>query len=108
MMLRSRQGSLNIYVENKETGERERYAYTKVLTHKQARVMVANADLIWQMSQRIKKEKGSDYAIYVDSKVSINGGRFHTFIDPEQDMAEAKWNYWGHNDWIFPSPKSYK
>ena len=108
MMLRSRQGSLNIYVENKETGERERYNYTEVLTHKQARVMEANADLIWQMTQRIKDEKGPDYAIYVDSKVSINGGRFHTFIDPEQDMAEAKWNYWGHNDWILPSPESYK
>ena len=108
MMLRSRQGSLNIWVENKETGERERYNYSKVLTPKQARVMVANADLIWQMTQRIKKEKGPDYAIYVDSKVSINGGRFHRFIDPEQDMAEVKWNHWGHNEWILPSPESYK
>lgn len=108
MMLRSRQGALKIWIENKETGERELYNYTDVLTHKQARVMVANADLIWQLSQRIKKEIGADYAIYVDSKVSINGGRFHTFIDPKQDMAEAEWNYWGHNTWILPSPESYK
>lgn len=108
MMLRSRRGALKIYVENKETGERERYDYIKVLTPKQARVMVGDADLIWQLSQRIKKEVGPDHAIYVDSRVSINGGRYNQFIDPKQDMAEAEWNYWGHNNWILPSPESYK
>lgn len=108
MMLRSRQGALKIYLEDKNTGERIEYDYTKDLTHKQARVVIANADLIWQYIQRIKKEKGADYAIYLNSKVSINGGRFHPFIDPEQDMSEVKWNYWGHNTWILPSPESYK
>lgn len=108
MMLRSRQGALKIYLEDKNTGERIEYDYTKDLTHKQARVMIANADLIWQYIQRIKKEKGADYAIYLNSKLSINGGRFHPFIDPEQDMSEVKWNYWGHNTWILPSPESYK
>src|SRR5699024_11262984 len=79
MMLRSRQGALKIYLKDKNTGERIEYDYTKDLTHKQARVMIANADLIWQYIQRIKKEKGADYAIYLNSKVSINGGRFHPF-----------------------------
>lgn len=108
MMLRSRRGALKIYLEDKDTGERITYDYTKDLTPKQTRVMVANADLIWQYTQRLKKELEPNQAIYVDSKVSINGGRFNPFIDPEQDMTEAKWNYWGHNTWILPSPESYK
>lgn len=108
MMLRSRRGALKIYVEDKKTGERIPYDYTKDLTNKQARVMIANADLIWQYTQHMKKELSQEQAIYVESRVSINGGRYHPFIDPEQDMTKAKWNYWGHNDWILPSPESYK
>lgn len=108
MMLRSRSGVLRIWVENKETGERTRYRYRDRMTNKQARVMSANADLIWQFSQKLSKELGPEYAIYVDSKLSINSGTLHPFIDPNQDMVEAKWNYFGHNEWILPSPDSYK
>ena len=62
------------------------------------------------MDQIIKKEykkKNQDVAIYVDSKLSINGGVYQTFINPEVDLSIAKWNYFDHNDWI-EVPDQYK
>jgi hypothetical protein len=62
------------------------------------------------MTQFIKKEfdaKNQKIEIYVDAYVSINGGNYLMFIDPKVDFAQAKYNYFGHDEWILV-PEEYR
>ncbi|GAL60702.1 vitamin K-dependent gamma-carboxylase [Algibacter lectus] len=61
---------------------------------------------MWQFAQRLKeeyREKGEDIAVYVNSKVSINGRKYQLFIDPKVDLASLGWSAFKHNDWILTS-----
>ena len=110
MMLRARSAETQFRIVDKETNTMISYDYQKRLTQKQQKFVAAYPDGIWQMSQIIKKEfanKNQEIAIYVDAYVSINGGPFFAFIDPNVDFATAKWNYFGHNEWI-QIPKEYQ
>ena len=106
MMLRSRSGNIQFKVINKENGRETKINLSEHLTKKQNRRIGAYPDFIWQFAQRLKKgyaENGQDVAVYVNSKVSINGKPFRGFIDPEADLANASWDYFWHNEWILPS-----
>lgn len=110
MMLRSKSGRLNIYTQEVGTGLRNNYDYRSLLSKKQARSIRAKPDMIWQLVQRIKKleaEKGKDVAIYVTSRVKVNGGSYFPFIDPEVDLSTEEWFHFKHNDWILPAPEDY-
>lgn len=103
MMLRQRQGYATFRVIDKKTQTEIPYDYLKKLTPKQQGFVGANPDGMWQMAQFIKKEfaeKGTDVSIYINAEASINGGKFKKLINPETDMATAKWDYFFHNDWI--------
>lgn len=85
-----------IFIDNKE-----------YLSRKQLRAMPSKPDLIWQFAQRLKKEyaeKGKDVEVYVEGKVSVNGGPYYPLIDPKVDLAAEKWHHFRHHDWILPSP----
>ncbi len=110
MMLRSRSGVLNIWIEDKATGERTKYPYKQMLSKKQQRNVKTKPDLIWQLAQRIhakELENGKDVAVYAHCRVQINGGVLHPFIDKEVDLAQEKWHPFKHHDWILPSPADY-
>lgn len=110
MMLRSKSGTLNIYVEDKNTGKREKYDYHAILGKKQYAAVKTKPDLMWQLAQKIKKleaEKGKDVAVYMRSYVSVNSGPFHPFTDPEVDIAAQKWHPFKHSEWILHSPEDY-
>lgn len=103
MMLRQKTGITNFKVVNKKTKEEIPYNIVEKLTRKQLALVTSKPDGIWQMAQHIKKEyeaKGIDVSIYIDSKLSVNHHPYKTFIDPSVDFAQAKWNYFGHNEWI--------
>lgn len=103
MMLRSRSGTIKFMVEDKSTGEREKYDLIKKVSNKQINNVTSKPDAIWQMAQRIKKEyskQGKDVAVYVDCRVSLNGRKSKVFIDPNIDLTLVKFNIWKHNDWI--------
>jgi vitamin K-dependent gamma-carboxylase len=103
MMLRMRQGETQFRILDKETNTRIAYDYKKNLTRKQQSFVASHPDGIWQMAQIIKKEfetKHQAVSIFVDSRVSVNGGSYHTFIDPNVDFASVKWNYFDTNEWI--------
>lgn len=111
MMLRSKQGSLGVWVVDKTSGERSRYNYTEILSNKQRSAVKTKPDLLWQLAKRIKKveaEKGIDVAVFLDSKISVNGGEYHPFIDPFVDLASEDWKPFTHHDWILPSPENYR
>ena len=101
MMFRKRDGFINFKIKNNDTGEITSYDYHKNLSPKQANTLATKPDFIWQYCQRIKQEySGKNISIFIDCKNNINNGEFKTLIDPKQDFAKAKWNYFWHNEWV--------
>lgn len=110
MMLRSKRGMLTVWVEDKNTGLRERYKYSDLLSSKQNRNVRVKPDLLWQLAQLIEKveaDKGRDVAVYMDVKVAVNGGEFHRLVDLQTDLAAEEWQHFKHHSWILPSPEDY-
>lgn len=106
MMLRNKNGRISIKIIHKTTGNSEIVNLDEYLTKKQITTLEAKPDVIWQFCQYLEKkynEKGEEIEIYVDSKISVNHKPYRTFIDPKVDMAQAKWDYFFHNEWILPS-----
>ncbi|WP_109851275.1 HTTM domain-containing protein [Aquimarina sp. AU58] len=105
MMLRGRYGTTNFYVVDKNDPKALQKLISKndYLSKKQLRLVSSKPDAMWQFAQRLKAEyatKEKDIAIYVRSKVSINGKKYQTLIDPKVDLASATWNYFTTNPWI--------
>ena len=103
MMLRSRTGTTNFKVIDNKTNEVIRYRLSKDLTRTQIKKMRTRPDMIWQTAQMIKKKyarKGKDVRVYADTQIAINHGDTRRLIDPNVDLAHAKWDYFWHNDWI--------
>lgn len=106
MMLRSRSGFSIFKIKNNDTGKSMPINLDDYLTPKQKVAVSAKPDFMWQFAQRLKHKFGSngqDVSVYIDSKISINGKPFKTFIDPKVDLAEVKWQHFKHHDWILPS-----
>ena len=106
MMLRSRSGRIQFFVEDKATGKRELVKLNDYLTKKQKRKVTCYPDFIWQFAQHLKKEnakQGKDVGVYVKNKVSVNRAKYATFIDPKVDLANVSWKHFSHNEWILPS-----
>jgi len=107
MMLRSRTGSIQFLVKDKETGIQTIPDLSEYLTPKQQRRVAAYPDFIWQFAQRLKDEytkAGKDVAIYANSQLSINGRPTSSFIDSSVDLSDEEWDHFRHHDWILPSP----
>ncbi|APX99202.1 HTTM domain-containing protein [Lacinutrix venerupis] len=106
MMLRSKSGQTNYKIVNIKTKKSSIVNMSEFLTKKQTRLASSKPDIIWQFSRHLKKvykEKGEDIQVFVDAKVSVNGRPYKRLIDPKVDIANAKWNYFTHNNWILPS-----
>ena len=105
MMLRSKTGYINIKIRNNNTGQTDIYNLSKNLTNKQRGNLPTSPDFIWQLCQHIKEDyNGQDISIFVEGKKSVNGHKYKTFINPNFDMAKAKWNFFSHNEWILTYP----
>ena len=103
MMLRSKSGNLNMFVEDKETGIRERIPIKDYLSPDQRSKIAGMPDMIWQFAQRLKEENlknGREVAVYADAKVSLNGHKMVPIIDPGVDLASVPWERFSHSDWI--------
>jgi len=109
MMLRSRSGTIQFKIIEKKSGTSDIVDLDEYLTKKQKRRIAAYPDFIWQFAQYLKKEyaeKGIPISVYaVNSKVSVNGRPSRAFIDPGVDLANTKWDYFWHNEWILPNPE---
>ena len=106
MMLRSKSGKTTYWVKNKETGIRSYVDLKKYLSKKQIRAASTKPDVMWQFSQHLKqkfKEDGQDVAVFINSKVSVNGKPYKTFINPDINIANEEWQIFKHNNWILPS-----
>jgi hypothetical protein len=107
MMLRSRTGITTVKIMNHTTGNSYLVNLDDYLTRGQKGKIKSYPDFMWQFAQRLKREyteKGEDISVFVNSRVSVNGKPYQEFIDPKIDLGSVSWNYFGHNDWILPSP----
>ncbi|HCO86063.1 MAG TPA: hypothetical protein DIT95_21390 [Arenibacter sp.] len=107
MMLRSRTGITTFKIVNHTTGNSYLVNLDDYLSRGQKSKIKSYPDFMWQFAQRLKREyneKGEDISVFVNSRVSINGKPYQEFIDPKIDLGNVSWNYFGHNDWILPSP----
>lgn len=105
MMLRSRSGYSTFTVVDKATEKEEQINKRDYLTARQVSATATKPDMIWQFAQHLKKEyakEGKDIEVYVRGRVTVNGNKSGTLIDPAVDLAAVKWNYWKHNEWILP------
>lgn len=107
MMLRSRTGITTFKIVNHTTGNSYLVNLDDYLSRGQKSKIKSYPDFMWQFAQRLKREyteKGEDISVFVNSRVSVNGKPYQEFIDPKIDLGSVSWNYFGHNDWILPSP----
>lgn len=110
MMLRSKSASTTFLVKDKNTGERFVVGLYDEMTPLQANKAMVYPDMMWQFSQRLKKKyaiQGKDISVYVNSQLSVNGSPFYDYIDSTVDMANTKWKYFGHQEWILDEPVDF-
>ncbi|MCC1484389.1 HTTM domain-containing protein [Winogradskyella immobilis] len=106
MMLRSKSGSIYFTIIDRATNNTIPIRLKDHLSAKQLKNLATKPDMIWQFSQRLKRQfakEGKTISIYVRSYVSVNGKRSQRFIDPKVDLAEIDWNSFSHSEWILPS-----
>ncbi|GAA4939856.1 HTTM domain-containing protein [Algibacter agarivorans] len=106
MMLRVKSGNTTYSVENKDTGKRLFIDMKDYLSAKQVRTASTKPDVIWQFAQHLKqkfKDGGQNVAIYINSKVSVNGKPYKTLINPNIDIANVEWDAFNHSTWVLPS-----
>lgn len=105
MMLRTKQGAINLEAVNPKTQEKFRIKKEKYLTKDQSKELATKPDFLYQFIQRLKKdytEKGMDnIEIYCKmSRVSLNGKKARPLFKSDVDLAKVKWNYFGRNEWV--------
>ncbi len=104
MMLRGRSGYTNFYIEDKNNpGKRIKIDKNQYLSSKQRRLVNTKPDAIWQFAQFLKNEyqqEGKEVAVYVNSRVSVNGKKIKVLIDPDVDLTSVDWNYFTTNPWV--------
>ncbi|MEQ9466261.1 MAG: HTTM domain-containing protein [Ekhidna sp.] len=103
MMLRVKTGYAKFYVVDKETNERERIKLQDWLSREQRSTIAGQPDMIWQFAQRLKDEyakEQKDVSVFVEAKISLNGGKRKLLIDPNVDLASVPWEPFRHSDWI--------
>ncbi|MEZ4687855.1 MAG: HTTM domain-containing protein [Bacteroidia bacterium] len=103
MMLRYKHGRGKVWLKVPGEEKRELIPYREHLTASQAGKLFSYPDFAWQYAQWLKKQRqqeGIFPEIYFESEVSLNGHAFQPLIDPEVDLAAAKWDYFGRNGWV--------
>ena len=104
MMLRSKTGNIQYFVENQVNGKRIIVPKGKYLTRNQIAALATKPDMIWQFARRLDKiytEKyGNEVKVFVDCKVGLNGRKRRVFVDPETDLSKEPWSYLHHADWL--------
>lgn len=110
MMLRSKSGSLTVWVADSASGQKKPYNYAHLIGSKQQGSVATKPDIMWQLAQKIKAieaEKGRNVSVFMEAHVRVNDGKFHPFTDKSVDLAAEPWHPFKHSEWILPSPEDY-
>ena len=108
MMLRSKQGFgtfLVKYQDSTGTERQQRIRPVDSLRAKQYRKMWTHPDMILQYAHHLRDQYAPRYdsvRVYAHVKCKLNGRDYHSFIDPQRDLARVAWTWRGGRDWILP------
>jgi vitamin K-dependent gamma-carboxylase len=106
MMLRVKSGYVQLRGEDHDTNTAFTIDLSDYLTDKQARSIATRPDMFYQFIQILKKDlksKGlSNYSIYANSMVSLNGRKTQPLYSSTKDMTEITWQPFDHSDWLVP------
>jgi len=106
MKLRDKQGRVAFYAEDTKTEEKWIVPLLEFLTFEQITNMLRRPDMILQFAHFLDthyKILGYDHvAIYVDSRVELNGRPAQPLIDTERDLTQVERVLWPPADWIMP------
>jgi len=109
MMLRSKSGYNQFYIQKENSTKRLAINLNRYLTPKQIRSMTGKPDMIWQFAQRLKSiylNKGEKIKVFVKNKTKVNQKKYYRLIDPNIDLATTTWKYFEHNEWIWSPSQS--
>lgn len=105
MKLRNKSGRILLWVENHDNGERSEVDLNEFMETWQARRMVTKPDMILQFAHFLGAELGrnglTNISVHADSRVSLNGRRAQSMINPRVDLLEQPDSIWP-KDWILP------
>lgn len=104
MMLRSKQGRGHYRVVDQQ-GVAEKIRPTIYLSNRQARKLYTHPDMILQFAHYLVEDyarKGQTVRIFAEIDARLNGRPYQAFIDPSVDLAQVKWKFFGHSEWILP------
>lgn len=108
MMLRSKRGISTFTIKDKNSDSTWTIKPDDYLLRYQSRNTSTRPDFIWQFAQHLKnkyKEKGYDVEVYAKTYCSVNGRPQSLLIDPNVDLAAAKWLPFKHNNWVLTDYK---
>lgn len=104
MMLRTKTGSINFIIIDKQNNKEFKLNPYDHLAPKQASRMAVRPDMVFHFVQYIKQYyqvKGiTEIEIYAISRVSLNGKPHAPLIQPDYDLAKAEWRFFCHNEWL--------
>ena len=103
MMLRSKRGAAYFTVKNKATDSMWTMKPDSFVNKESLREVAVLPDVTWQAAQLLKQkcaEKGMDVSVFAHCNASLNYRPYQPLIDSTVDLANVKWNYFGHNRWI--------
>ena len=104
MMLRTKYGSINYKLVDKQSGDSWIEDPRDYLTQKQYSKLAARPDMIWQFAQYLERKQAeqgkTQLEIYVNTNAYLNGNRLDPVIKPDVDLLSVKFQRFGHNHWI--------
>jgi vitamin K-dependent gamma-carboxylase len=103
MKLFQKRGELAIYVQQQGSATKQKVNPDDYFFKWQYARIVFHPDMLWQAAQYIKQDyakKGIEVAVYIDARVSVNGGPKRALVDPKVDLGSVNWFYFSHAPWI--------
>ncbi len=105
MKLRGKSGSTKFFIRDIDNGETIEINPEGFLEDWQIDKMDGKPYMIWEFAQHLKNEfriMGSNVAVLVDAKASLNGRVYQQLIAPNFDITEVPKPWFGGANWIVP------
>ncbi len=105
MKLRGKSGTTQFFIRDVDNGETIEVNPEGFLEDWQIDKMDGKPYMIWEFAQHLKNEfriMGSNVAVLVDAKASLNGRVYQQLIAPNFDITAVPKPWLGGADWIIP------
>ncbi len=106
MRIYDRDAEARFRIVDPESGQVWEVEPRDYLSRRQARIAMTRPDTIHNFVRKLEgiwlEDGYPDVEIYADIQKSLNGRAFQTFIDPDVDLTNVRYNYFGTDDWVLP------